>query len=112
MKSLTKQLDTLWSRKIRSRDLVCARCGKSGSTQAAHIFSRSNRMLRWDMRNGIGLCYYCHIYWAHRNPVEFVEWVRERMGDGAFTNLKVLSAERKSWLLEDLRAKVEELTNQ
>jgi len=56
--------------------------------QASHIFSRNKLSVRWDIDNGITLCHYCHIYWAHRNPVEFVEWIREKIGEERYLRLK------------------------
>jgi hypothetical protein len=88
VKKAKKELDKLFSRYIRARDPICQRCGKTGATQCAHIFTRGNLSTRWDTSNSIGLCFYCHLYWAHREPVEFTLWITERMGDKAFLALK------------------------
>jgi hypothetical protein len=87
-KKAKKELDKLWSLFIRNRDRTCRKCGKTGSTQAAHIFGRGNLSTRWDAANGIGLCFYCHIYWAHRQPVEFTLWITEELGKAEFDRLK------------------------
>ena len=76
-KGLIKKCDVLWIKIIRARDKHCQKCGAKAS-QAAHIFSRSNHGLRYDLQNGIGMCYYCHLYWAHRSPVEFTLWVQKK----------------------------------
>ena len=85
-----KVLDKLWSDRVRS----LGRCEKCGTTQrltAAHIVSRRHRSTRWDLRNGICLCYRCHMFWAHNDPVEFVEWVRSTRGDALLFELQKTS---------------------
>ena len=82
------ELDTLWSIRIRDRDRNCQKCGGIGGLQAAHIFSRGNLTMRWDLKNGIALCYACHIHWGHRRPVEFTLWVIGRLGEDKFAALK------------------------
>lgn len=71
---LIKKLDTIVSEKVRSVGR-CDRCGKTSALACAHIYSRRNMRLRWDLRNLLCLCYACHIHWAHRDPVAFVKWV-------------------------------------
>lgn len=74
-KKIEKTCDLLWSTIIRSVG-ECQKCGSKKNLQAAHIVSRRNKLLRWDLRNGICLCVRCHIFWQHKNPVEFAEWLR------------------------------------
>ena len=65
---LKKQLDKLWSERVRTRDGKCVLCGKTGKGLQAHHYIKSRaRSLkyRWDIRNGITLCYGCHIYAVH-----------------------------------------------
>ena len=58
---------------------LCAKCGLQKLLQAAHIFSKgSHPSLRYDLDNVIGLCLRCHIFWAHRDPVAFVDWVEQK----------------------------------
>lgn len=77
---LIQKADGLWSKKIRERDGRCVGCG-GVTTQAAHIFSRSDFRLRFDLNNGLGSCYYCHIHRWHRSPAEFVEMVQTKFPD-------------------------------
>jgi len=61
----------------------CARCGKTKNLHAAHIISRGhcnthNLPLRYDLANGICMCVGCHIFWAHKEPIAFAEWLREK----------------------------------
>ena len=90
-------LDKLASQKSRARDMyICQRCAEREDKEtepnvhnhAAHIFSRNNFSTRWNLKNLITLCYYCHIYWAHRNPAEFVSWVRNKIGEDIYKELE------------------------
>lgn len=65
---IKKELDALWSAKGRERDGKCALCGKTKSLQAHHYIKTKARSLkyRWDLRNGITLCYGCHMYGVHK----------------------------------------------
>ena len=78
---LTKIADKNFSLWIRARDGGCMRCGKKDNLQCAHIFSRSARSVRWDELNAITLCGGCHLFWAHKNPIEFTEFIMKRLGD-------------------------------
>src|SRR3990172_1257899 len=66
-------LDALWSQLITLRGEcvwfvhpdgqgVCA-----GPIQAAHIYSRTYRQIRWAEENGLPMCA-AHHFFAHRNP--------------------------------------------
>ncbi len=85
---LKKKADTLFSRFIRKRDKICQKCRKTEARQCAHIFSRNNQTVRWDEENCVGMCYYCHIIWSHREPAEFIEWVQGWMGMERFEKLR------------------------
>ncbi len=88
LQKISKENDILWSKIIRLIYELCQKCRKTKSTQAAHIFSRSNHATRWEIKNGIGMCYYCHLIWGHRAPIEFTEWVKEKIGLRTFNWLK------------------------
>jgi 5-methylcytosine-specific restriction endonuclease McrA len=56
----------------------CLKCHESKPLHAAHILSKgANPALRFDLENVIGLCMKDHIFWAHRNPVGFTDWIEE-----------------------------------
>jgi hypothetical protein len=68
---LKKKADKVWSMLVRKRDGRCMLCG-SGSfkTVAAHhwiVSKHRSNAARWDIRNGIALCYGCHIHQTHKN---------------------------------------------
>lgn len=76
-KKLVKKLDKLFSEYIRRRDGKCLRCGRTDTLQCAHISSRKNLAGRWNPNNAITLCYTHHLFWAHKEPIEFAEWLKE-----------------------------------
>lgn len=53
--------DRIFSRKIVKRDKVCRLCYKNPATQVHHLINRSFKNVRYNMKNGIGLCIECHI---------------------------------------------------
>lgn len=63
-KSEIKRLDALWSLKVKERaGNVCEYClVPYGEVRlnSCHIIGRANRTLRWDLRNGLSLCYRHH----------------------------------------------------
>ena len=80
LKKLKDKLDKLWSEKVRKRDNKCILCGKyqdePKSLQAHHWILTRNQSskYRWDLRNGVSLCYGCHIHQIHKNPsVELID---------------------------------------
>lgn len=77
IKSVKTSCDKLVSQIIRSLG-HCERCGKTDGLQAAHFITRSNHTLRWDLDNLICLCAGCHLFWAHKEIQEFVEWFAHR----------------------------------
>lgn len=86
--------DAEFSNMIRARDgWTCQRCGKrypekSQGLHAAHIFSRAIKKTRHDPANAQALCYGCHSYF-HRNPLEFHEWARKKLGTRKYNALMV-----------------------
>lgn len=91
---LKKILDKQFSLEVRTRDkFTCQRCGKKGKfVHCAHIFSRKCLSTRYDLRNATTLCYYCHLQFAHRCPVEFAEWCKEKLGEALYLELKLKSS--------------------
>jgi len=79
-----KLLDDLWSELVKWRaDYQCEYCGKNTSLHSHHIFSRSNHHLRWDLENGACLCALHHtmgLHSAHKAPLEFAEFFKEKRG--------------------------------
>ena len=65
----------LWSAAVRTRDgYVCQYCGiPTKRAEAHHIFTRTNRSTRFDLENGVTLCWPCHHYRVGQG--EFSYWV-------------------------------------
>lgn len=95
-KSLKKLLDKEFSLIVRKKGR-CSRCGKKDNLQCAHIFSRSLLSTRWNLDNAICLCGGCHLWWAHKNPVEFTEFVKEILGEERFDALRLQARTTVKW---------------
>jgi len=106
-KSAIKKLDNLFSLVIRKRDKRCQRCGKTENLQCAHIMSRKNVSTRWNMLNAVTLCYACHFFWAHRNPIDFAEFIRERLGE-KYDNLILMAHTPKKFTDIELQKMIKE----
>ena len=84
---LLKELDKLWSLAVRNRDKKCILCGQTKDVkklQAHHWIKTRARSLkyRFDIRNGVSLCYGCHICQLHNNPtVDMIEDLTEKCID-------------------------------
>lgn len=89
-KSKSDRLDQIWRRIIRERDGRCqmwadpAGCG--GSLEAAHLFPRRHRSVRWDPRNGVLLCAFHHEAFDANDYLKF-RWAEERLGPDAMADL-------------------------
>lgn len=106
-KPTDKQLIDLWSKVVKLYDKnKCAYCGKTSYLNSHHIFSRINYSTRYDLNNGITLCAGCHTmsskFSAHKTPVEFVEWIKEKRGEEWYHELRVRAKESKKYTKEDL----------
>ena len=89
-KKQIKELDKLWSKAVRQVG-HCEKCGGTYRLQAAHILSRRHHAVRWLLLNGICLCYRCHMFWAHKDPLDFVRWLEDVRGVKTLENLRLLS---------------------
>ena len=70
IRRLTQKADKLWSQCVRQRDGECVLCHNKNSLQAHHWILTRNQSskYRFDLRNGVTLCYGCHIHGVHSNP--------------------------------------------
>lgn len=68
---LKKQCDKIWSILVRQRDGgKCVLCGKRSKRNAAHhwiVCKSGGNNTRWNVDNGITLCYGHHIRVVHKN---------------------------------------------
>lgn len=77
IKYYKKKADKIFGLIIRSRG-ECEKCGKTEALHCAHVVGRKNLALRWDLMNALALCHKHHIFWQHREPLEFTEWFKEK----------------------------------
>ena len=97
-KTLRNKLDKI-IREIVKKKGSCERCNRRPpivQLQTAHIFSRKNLSVRWDLDNVLCLCASCH-FWAHQNPVEFAEFVKYKLGKERYEKLKIKANTPKQW---------------
>jgi 5-methylcytosine-specific restriction endonuclease McrA len=106
------RLDKLFSQVIRARDKKCQRCGTTNGLQCAHTFSRRNKSVRWDPENAQALCYGCHLFWAHSEPILFTAWIKKRLGPKRFKALQRRAMTPKIWTPIELAALEEQLKAQ
>jgi len=86
IRGMQRKLKKLWSSIIRNRDgYKCQWCGKvSNKNHAHHIVAKSlsNPLGFYDLRNGMTLCYRCHIFRLKSETDEYIElrdvWLKKR----------------------------------
>jgi hypothetical protein len=108
-KRLIKALDDLMSKQVRERDSCrCRKCGRE-RVYHHHIFTKTRLSTRWDISNGVSLCFHCH-RWAHAAAEEFRKWVLTWMPLKDYDALYIKSQMRAGfkeidleWLLKDMR---------
>jgi len=109
-RKLIDKLDKLWSEKVKSVG-KCAYCGKDSYLNPHHIYSRSNYSTRWDLDNGICLCSGCHTlsstFSAHKTPMEFSEYIKEKRGNEWFNRLRAKAKQVVKYSNSDLEEMIE-----
>ena len=77
-RSQSKILDSLLHDIIVYRDGgVCKKCGRKGSMQVSHIYSKSainHQNMRYLPENCLSMCMHCHLHWWHKDPICAYEW--------------------------------------
>lgn len=94
-KGQEKELDTLWSKAVKSRaGNKCERCPKIEPLQSHHCIGRRNKTLRHVVSNGCCLCAGCHFF-AEQNGIAFAKWILEKRGEQWWTDLVTYGREIK-----------------
>ena len=93
-KGIDKKLDVIWSKLVKLRaGNKCEYCGKVSPLKSHHIFSRSKKSTRWDVKKGISLCVGHHTFSstfsAHKTPLEFTYWLEDYRGRDYIDRLRV-----------------------
>jgi hypothetical protein len=119
LKGLDGKLDDAWSLLVKlEAGMRCEYCGTDKNLNSHHIYSRSNRSVRWDESNGVSLCVAHHTFSsgfsAHKTPLEFVYWLEEEYGKVYMDELRLKANSTKKWmkfekeeLLKELNDKIE-----
>lgn len=117
-KGIDKKLDDAWSLAVKIQaNMKCEYCGKETALNSHHVYSRSNRSVRWDLSNGYCLCVGHHVFStfsAHKAPADFIEWMEQDRGSEwldalrikAHQTVKFNKADKES-ILEALNAYIE-----
>ncbi len=69
---LQQRCDKEFSKLIREKG-KCERCRSRDNLDSAHVVTRKNLVLRWDILNVLCLCRDCHQF-AHQHPKQFTFW--------------------------------------
>lgn len=106
--ALIKKADKLFAESIRRRG-VCEKSGKTNNLQCAHLYSRSRKSVRWNPDNAFCLNAGVHLFWAHKEPVEFVEWAKAMLGEDRYVALNERARIPRKWSISDLETLIAEL---
>jgi hypothetical protein len=116
-KGLKDKLDAIARTRCFMRDSVaagravpCQRCGNN-NVEWAHVISRRDLSLRWELDNNLSLCHSCHVWFdAHRKEarawfasrwperwehIQKIWWQRDKMFGSSVEHLKELLAQMK-----------------
>lgn len=70
----------------------CLKCGTTENLQLSHIYPKGKyRKMEHDPLNLKILCYFHHLHWWHKHPLEAGEWIRSVLPKERIDYLKELS---------------------
>jgi hypothetical protein len=109
-----RDLDILWSKLVRARDKVCQFNGcNNPRIFSHHIFSRRFTSTRFDINNGISLCYVHHIHFAHVDYEGFRKVIISKIGEELFNELfdksRIILKPTKDFIVETYKKLMEKL---
>jgi len=114
--SIKKKLHKVWSLLVRHRDgYRCQWCGKvHKNNHAHHIVARSICSIpgHFDVRNGMTLCYRCHMFRLKSEVDEYIV-VRDKFLKKHkinYDDLRYEFSKHPKWILDDYLVKLNELT--
>lgn len=113
LKGIDGKLDDAWSKLVKLRaNNKCEKCGKETTLNSHHVYSRSNRSVRWCLKNGYCLCVAHHTFgnWsAHKSPLEFIEFAKEQRGEEWYNELRLKANQTIKWSKHEKELLLEEL---
>ena len=68
--------------------------------------------VRWDMDNLLCLTAGEHLFFAHKNPIEFTEWVKTFLGQDRYDRLRIRANTLYQWKIYELEALYESFKEQ
>jgi hypothetical protein len=86
-KSLEDKADSLWSGLVIERDWNCRKCSAKINLSAHHIRVRQHKSTKYDIDNGITLCWPCHSLQKYR-PQAFHDLVIDIIGQAKYDELR------------------------
>jgi len=111
-RKLRDKLDKLWAIIVRLQaGNKCERSGLTTYLNSHHVFSRSNLSVRWYLPNGVCLNAGWHTLKtesAHKSPIEFIEWLKEKRGIEWYEDLRVRANTIRKWTITEMKELVEE----
>ncbi len=102
---LVRELDGLWSLRVKERDgHKCRICGSDKNVlHSHHIFAkRECGAVRWHVLNGVTVCWYCHKFRVHTNPEKYRPQITSHLSEQEFENLREDALEVKKYTLEEM----------
>ena len=108
-------LDHLWGDAVFKRDKgTCQKCGRKDTLAGHHIFGKKAYPSgRWNLDNGILLCYGHHIHFAHKSPYLFEDWMKKNQngfGSGMWDwlhSLVIQPSQFRARDFEEIKARLE-----
>ncbi len=89
---LVSEADKLVRELVFARDRVCLRCGGTGAPTPFHIKPKGKfPRLRFELLNVIRVCWPCHRYHWHDDPIGGREWLEDKL-PGRIDQLNWLAA--------------------
>lgn len=106
LKGIDGKLDDAWSLLVKLQaGNKCEVCEAEKPLNSHHIFSRSNRSVRWDEANGVCLCVSHHTFnskfSAHKTPTEFTYWLENEYGKQFLDELRYKANQTKKWTKQE-----------
>lgn len=100
IKAFQEACDWLWRQIVYKRaNYKCEICGEDSTINAHHIITRKAYIIRWDIENGVCLCFLHHKYGivsAHDGGEIFIRWLDKNYPKRADSLRKKLS-QKKTW---------------
>ena len=107
-KKLIEVADRLWATIVKVKDKqACIYCGKKENLNSHHAIHKSkSKNLRWNIDNGITLCYACHIHGIHNGDIRIAKKIIDYVGSEKYNELEILA---KILFKADMKVVIEKL---